>query len=249
MLADRLTTSHSGRIAPTVHLACTAKLELVDFVAAELLCWRDQPERPATDAETKLTEYLCDHLNHAAYFSSVWSHVQFRTETGDETRGERKIDLSIKPCGAVLIIGGRRHTCFDVLFPIECKRLPTPKGKDRDEREYVTAEPRTTGGVQRFKLGHHGASHTFAAMIGYVQEHSCSHWTRQINSWIRDLSAEPGSVWNASDSLHPLNDGSASGLCKLRSQHRRAGGLKDCELRHLWIRMDRDDDRKNPHSQ
>jgi hypothetical protein len=42
---------------------------------------------------------------------------------------------------------------FDPIMPIECKRLPTPKAKDRDEREYVITEGATAGGIQRFKLG------------------------------------------------------------------------------------------------
>ena len=184
-----------------------------------------------------MTEHLCDHLNSAAYYSTIWSHVQFRTETSDETRAGRTIDLTVKPCGAALFIEGRRHCQFDALFPIECKRLPTPKGQDRDEREYVISAAGTTGGMQRFKLGHHGAAHTFAAMIAYVQKHPSDYWVKQVNSWIRDLSTEPDSVWSDSDSLQPLSDDSATGLCTLNSRHRRAGGHDDCELRHLWIRM------------
>ena len=187
MLTDSFDIVQSGRLDRDIHLPYTAKLELVCFIAEELPRWRDHPDRPTAHAETTLTEYLCDHLNSAAYYSTTWSHVQFRTETGDETRGGRKIDLTVKPRAATLIIEGRRHSQFDALFPIECKRLPTPTGKDRDEREYVTTEPGTTGGIQRFKFGYHGAAHTFAAMIAYVQEQSFSHWLCQVNCWIRDL--------------------------------------------------------------
>jgi len=42
-------------------------------------------------------------------------------------------------CGAAVWIEGRCHIDFDPLLPIECKRLPTPRGKDSDEREYVRA--------------------------------------------------------------------------------------------------------------
>jgi hypothetical protein len=237
MLADKPNIACSGRIDQDIHLPCTAKRELVEFIADALPRWRDNPDRPIAHAETTLTEHLCDYLNSAAHFSAVWNHIQFRTETGDETRGGRKIDLTVKPCGASLIIEGRRHSQFEALFPIECKRLPTPKAKDRDEREYVITVPGTTGGIQRFKFGHHGAAHTFAAMIAYVQEHPTSYWVKQVNSWIRDLSAEADSVWTKSDCLHLLSDDTASGLCALASSHHRAGGLDDCELRHLWITM------------
>jgi hypothetical protein len=237
MLANSSDDVQSGSLDKDVHLPSTAKLELVDFIAQELPRWRDHPDRSVKHAETALTEHLCNHLNSAAYHSTEWSHVQFRTETGDETHGGRKIDLTVKPRGAALIIEGRRHSQFDALFPIECKRLPTPTEKDRDEREYVITEPGTTGGIQRFKFGYHGSTHKFAAMIAYVQQQTFAHWLSQVNGWIRDLSARPGSVWSNSDVLQQLADDSATGLCTLNSKHQRAGGLEECELRHVWIRM------------
>ena len=237
MLAENSKTVQSGGIGRDIHLPSTAKLELVGFIADELPRWRDHPDRPNATAETDLTEFLCDHLNSAAYFSTVWSHVQFRTETGDETCGGRKIDLAAKPRGGALILEGRRHSQFDTLFPIECKRLPTPKDKKRDEREYVITVPGSTGGIQRFKFGHHGAAHTFAAMIAYVQEQTCSHWLHRVNKWILDLSKEPLTEWRKTDLLELLDDDATSRICKLVSRHRRANGLPDCELRHLWISM------------
>ena len=237
MLAENSKTVQSGEIGRDIHLPATARLELVGFIADELPRWRDHPDRPDATSETALTEFLCDHLNSAAYFSDVWSHVQFRTETGDETRGGRKIDLAAKPRGGALIIEGRRHSQFDALFPIECKRLPTPKGKDRDEREYVITALGSTGGIQRFKFGHHGAAHSFAAMIAYVLEQSCSHWLDRVNGWILDLSTEPASVWSKTDLLELLNDDKATGICNLVSQHCRTNDLDNCELRHIWINM------------
>ncbi|MEA1991354.1 MAG: hypothetical protein U9N58_04040 [Thermodesulfobacteriota bacterium] len=238
MLADSVNiVPQSGRLDPDIHLPSTAKLEIVDFIVEELPRWRDHPDRPTAQAETILTEHLCDHLNSAAYYSTTWSHIQFRTETGNETRGGRKIDLTVKPRAATLIIKGRRHSQFDALFPIECKRLPTPKGTKRDEREYVITKFGTTGGIQRFKFGHHGAAHTFAAMIAYVQKQSFSHWLDQVNGWIRDLAAGQNLIWNNSDILQSLSDNLKTGISTLESEHQREGDLEGCELRHLWIRM------------
>ncbi len=238
MLADSANIiPQSGRLDRDIHLPATVKLALVGFIAEELPLWRDHPDRPAATAETTLTEHLCDHLNSAVYTSPSWSHVQFRTETADEARGGRKIDLSVKPCAATFIIEGRRHSQFDALFPIECKRLPTPKDKDRDEREYVTNEPGTTGGIQRYKFGHHGASHTFAAMIAYVQEQALSYWLTRVNGWIQDLAGGQDSVWNDSDSLQLVRDNTATKVSMLKSEHRRVGGLPECELRHLWVEI------------
>lgn len=237
MLADSISLVSSGSLDPEIHRPSTVKLELVDFITEELPRWRDHPDRPTASAEPLLTEHLCDHLNSIVYHSTVWSHVQFRTETRDEVRGDRKIDLTVKPRAAVFIIEGRRHTQFDALFPIECKRLPTPKGKDRDEREYVMTQFGTTGGIQRFKFGYHGAVHTFAAMIAYIQERSCSHWLNQVNCWIRDLAAEPNSSWSDSDILQSLSDNLTTGISTFKSELQREGDLGTCELRHLWIKM------------
>lgn len=237
MLANITTAVHFGRIDRDIHLPSAARLELVDFIAQELPRWRDHPARPPKQAETALTEHLCDHLNSATYYSTIWSHVQFRTETGDETNVGRRIDLTVKPRGAVLIIEGRRHSQFAALFPIECKRLPTPKEPNRDEREYVFTESGATGGIHRFKFGYHGATHRFGAMIGYMQEQTFSRWLGQVNGWIRELSGRTDSLWSESDVLQLLHDDPVAGLCMLDSHHRRAEGLDELELRHLWIRM------------
>jgi hypothetical protein len=237
MLADSSNDVQAGTLDRDIHLPCTAKLELVDFIAKELPAWRDHPDRPPRRAETVLTEHLCDHLNGVTYRSSVWSHIQFRTETADETRGGRKIDLAVKPRGVAIITEGRRHSQFDALFPIECKRLPTPAEKDRDEREYVITKYGTTGGIQRFKFGYYGATHKFAAMIAYVQERAFSDWLSQINSWINDLSTELDSAWSKSDSLHEIGGDTLVGICMLDSRHARPEGMTDCELRHVWISM------------
>jgi hypothetical protein len=240
MLADSNNPNpQSGRLNPEIHLPSTAKLELVSFIAEELPRWRDDTDRALEYAETKLTEHLCDYLNSAARTSSTWDHIQFRTEVGDETRSGRKIDLAVKPLAAVLIIEGRRHSQFDMLFPIECKRLPTPTGRDRDKREYVITEPGTTGGIQRFKLGHHGAAHNFAAMIAYVQEQSCSYWLDEVNCWIKDLAKATAPTWSDSDILELLSEDLIIGINAFKSEHQREGGLNTCELRHLWLQMHR----------
>jgi len=237
MLADQFNIPQSGRLDPDIQLPYTAKQELISFIAEALPHWRDNPDRKATLGENKLTEQLCDYLNSAVYYSLDWSHVQFRTETSDETCSSRRIDLTVKPRAAALIIEGRRHSQFDALFPIECKRLPTPKGRNRDQREYVTNEPGTTGGIQRFKLGYHGAAHKFAAMIAYVQDQTLSYWMIKVNCWIRELAKGQGSAWSEADMLQQLGENLASDISMLKSEHQRAGGLGGCELRHLWVRM------------
>ena len=237
MLADSPISVQAGRLEPTVQLPGTARYALLEFIANELPRWRDYPDRKPESSETVLSDQLCDHLNSAARASSGWSHFQFRTEVPDEVRRGRAIDLAPKPCGAVLIIEGRRHTQFDTLLPIECKRLPTPKEKGRDEREYVMTVAGSTGGIQRFKVGHHGSAHRVAGMIAYVQEKTPAYWLPQVNRWIRDLASDANSGWASSDSLHLLEDDTKAGLCRLASQHQRRSGLETIDIQHLWVKM------------
>jgi hypothetical protein len=155
----------------------------------------------------------------------------------DEKNKGRKIDLSPKPSGTRIWIDGRRYTQYDSLLPIECKRLPTPKEKDRDEREYVFSQYSSTGGIQRFKAGLHGARHLFGAMIGYVQQDTVALWDERIRGWITALveRGEPG--WNESDLLQAVLDNVTRQVAVLSSTHDRASGLPKIELRHLWIQL------------
>lgn len=177
MLANfPITVTPSGMLGRDVHVPATFRHELLAFIATELPRWRDRPDREPETAETILTSQLVAHLNSAARHSDGWDVLQFRPEETDEQERGRKVDLVAAPCGATIWIDGRRHADFDALMPIECKRLPTPPGKNRDEREYVFNQHASTGGIQRFKEGHHGAAHSLAGMIGYVQENTAKHW-------------------------------------------------------------------------
>ena len=133
-------------------------------------------------------------------------------------------------------IDGRRHVDFDPLLPIECKRLPTPTG-DRDEREYVFTKDGTTGGIQRFKAGLHGANHTLGAMIGYVQSETVQHWDARIADWINGLIKAGQIGWIAADLLEFEQENPSKKIATLKSKHAREKGLPDIALRHLWIAM------------
>jgi len=226
-----------GTLSRDVHLPATLRHELLAFIAYELPRWRDHPDRKAETTETILTSQLCAHLNSAARHSDGWDILQFRIEETDEQHKDRKIDLVPAPCGATLWINGRRHVDFDSLLPIECKRLPTPKGKDRDEREYVFSKHSTTGGMQRFKAGHHGSVHELAAMIAYVQEETTAIWYKRVTAWISDLVASNQPGWTTNDLLQVEHDANAAGVAVYRSSHTREGNLPIIELRHLWVRM------------
>lgn len=238
MLADsQFDPSPCGRFSGDLHQPATFLHELIEFIAEELPRWRDDPDRPGATSETELTEHLCDYLGGASRRSSGWDVLQFRTEVADEQNKGRKIDLVAKPLGITIWIEGRSYTKYEALLPIECKRLPTPKEKDRDERDYVFSQYSSTGGIQRFKAGHHGAVHALGAMIGYLQSEDPVAWTSRISEWITRLASSGQPGWTESDRLQVMLDRKDSRLMVLRSEHERVGDLPRIELRHLWIQM------------
>ena len=238
MLADNLDTSAQvGNLSRDVHGSATFRRELLEFIASELPTWRDRPERPKDASETVLTSQLCAHLNSAARHSVGWDVLQFRVEEADEKHKVRKIDLVASPCGPAIWIEGRRHTDFDSLMPIECKRLPTPQGTERDEREYVISQYSTTGGIQRFKAGHHGSIHTLGAMIGYIQEETTAFWNQRVAEWISNLIGAGQMGWTRKDLLRFERRDATLRLAVLNSSHERTNGLAEIELRHFWIEM------------
>lgn len=238
MLANSLNThTQVGTLGKDVHLKMTSLYELLDFIADELPHWRDRSDRKNLSSETALTSQLCGHLNSAARRTTGWDFLQFRSEESDEQQKSRKIDLVASPCDATVWVEGRKCIDFDTLLPIECKRLPTPKGKDRDEREYVISRKSSTGGIQRFKAGHHGSKHSIAAMVAYIQEETTAIWYERVASWIEELGATDRSEWSDKDLLHIVPDSEKAGLTIYHSTHERRKGLPDIKMRHLWLVM------------
>jgi len=237
MLADyTIPVTYSSKLGEDVHVPATFRLELLDFIADQLPSWRDCPRREQATAETILTSQLCNYLSGIARHSDGWDLLQFQVEAPDEQNKGRKIDLVAAPCGTTIWIDGRRHTDFDTLIPIECKRLPTPEGKRRDEREYVFSRHSSTGGIHRFKEGHHGAAHSLAGMIGYIQENTAKHWHERIKGWISELVNSDEHGWASSDRLRMKSDDRKRRLAILCSRHER-NQLPPIELRHLWLEM------------
>lgn len=238
MLANsRPPSAWSGSLSKEVHRPATFLHELLNFVTDELPRWRDRPERERETSETILSSQLCAHLNSAARHSSGWDILQFRTEEPDEKVKGRKIDLVAAPSNATIWIDSRRHIDFDTLLPIECKRLPTPNGKNRDEREYVFNRHASTGGIQRFKAGHHGAGHMLGAMIAYIQQEKSTFWNKQVAQWINDLTASGQKGWTANDLLHLERNDTARQVAVLTSSHKRENDLSEIKLHHLWVEM------------
>jgi len=228
---------YSGSLNPTVHQAGEWLSSLIGFIGSTLPEWRDDPARPLETAEDILTAQLCGRLNSLTRHSKGWDILQFRREEPDDGNRSRTLDLVAAPRGAVIWIAGREYTEYHFLLPIECKRLPTPLGAKRDEREYLISRFTSTGGIQRFKAGHHGSTHLRAAMIGYVQDKDVAHWQNQIDSWVDGIVGEPVSGWSLSDKFKLVTHDKAKRVAALESNHVRRTGLDPIRIDHLWIEM------------
>jgi len=237
MLADGVGRhAVAGALDGDLLLGCEWHRGFLEFIAGLLPLWRDDPSRPPADGETTLTAQLCARIS-SAMRHGPWDFLQVRREEPDEASAARAVDIAVAPAGTRILVEGRAYTEYNTLLPMECKRLPTPKGHKRDEREYIYSQYRTTGGIQRFKAGHHASLHSRAAMIGYVQQHNIAHWALQTDQWIDQLEAAKQPGWKASDKLALAHHDTTKKFGQLRSTHQRDKGLADIELDHLWIEM------------
>lgn len=238
MLADEgERRAQVGTLDSEVHLPGEWMNALIRFIGSVLPGWRDDPRRPTQTGENALTAQLCAKLASASRHTPGWDFLQFRREEPDAADGRRAIDLAVAPSGSVIWIEGREYTEYQMLLPIECKRLPTPTGHERDEREYLYSRFSTTGGVQRFKAGHHGSSHGRAAMIAYVQERDIPSWAVQLDEWTERLESDAVEGWSVADKLKLVEHCTASRTASLKSNHPRAGDLDCIDVDHLWIEM------------
>lgn len=235
MLADELAAPPVGRLSPTLHRPAAWLETVIDFIYGQLAGWRDAPGRPRATAETRLTAQLCQFLNSATR-TVGFDMIVFQAEVPDPVAGGRTLDLAPGPCGCVIWIDGRRHSLYDPILPIECKRLPTPVAKNRERREYLHTQKRTTGGMQRFKSGAHGSGHGISVMIGYVQSGTLEQWLARINTWIRVLTRAGITGWSHRDGLRRVAGDATLRIARHRSQNARTSAAP-ITLHHLWIDM------------
>lgn len=234
MSIDPFSDQGLGRITSGISEG-TLSRRTIQFVYEHLPAWRDDPDRPDEQSENKLNLQLCKFLDSKA--RNEFPMVRFDHE--EYQVGRRVVDLSASPSDA-MSIGAKGYSIYEPFLVLECKRLPTP-GKDR-EKEYVTGLSGISGGIQRFKMGLHGAGHTSAIMIGYVQKENSAVWYHKIREWILELAR--GDIkdvcsWDESEILKDFNPENSKRASRCRSVHPRAGGklANQLELHHLWVEM------------
>ena len=209
----------------------------VEFVRGELPGWRDDPHRPAEESEERLNGQLCKFLNVAAAYRFPMVHFHHEEK---QTAG-RRVDISANPLSA-RFVGETFHTIYHPFIVFEGKRLPAPS-KDR-EREYLTGGEAKSGGIQRFRLGLHGAEQRQVAIIGYVQRGTTRECFGRINRWVAEIQealALDGLAWCEKDVLTEFRESVKERTAFCRSKHRRSGAVVSDEvlISHLWIQMDR----------
>jgi hypothetical protein len=209
----------------------------IEFVLTELPNWRDTPNRPAEESEERLNAQLCKHLEVTARHSL--GMVFFQHE--EKQTGKRRVDFAASPTEGGFV-GTMFHTIYDSFLVFECKRLPPPNSGSGREREYVTGGDAKSGGIQRFKLGLHGAKHEVAVMVGYVQQGTPSEWNKHINGWIRELEGtlqSDGTKWASIDRLSDFVENNSKRTATSKSKHLRSGVIisSNILIHHLWVKM------------
>ncbi|MFT5622725.1 MAG: hypothetical protein ACI9FZ_000650 [Bacteroidia bacterium] len=207
---------------------------IVAFIVKELPVWRDRPTRPKASDEPSLNQTLCLHLNSAAR-RQCFDSIQFLQEPLQPTA--RRVDIGVMPLGTITV-EGRSYEDFEQLLPIECKRLPTPIDKRRNDCEYVHGLPgHRTGAIERFKHGLHGPQNRRALIIAYVQSESFAHWLATINERLvklADNNTDHG-LWSPSELLSTNTIAPNNDIQQLLSQHRRISDSACIDIEHLWI--------------
>lgn len=207
----------------------------IEFVMNELPNWRDDLSREPEEAEERLNAQLCKFLDVIARrkLKMVFFHHE------EKQTGTRRVDFSALPTERI-IIGSTYHTIYSPFLVFEGKRLPAPNGKSKREREYVTGGAETSGGIQRFKLGLHGAKLKLAVIIGYVQQGKIREWVAQINSWIDELAATKSSddlTWETDEKLIKFREYKTKRIGTAFSKHTRRGDVisPKIHVRHLFV--------------
>ena len=211
----------------------------LEFVYNQLAVWRDDPTRRREVAEKDLNSSLWNFLDRQSRFHFAMARFQHESPQGQG----RTTDFAVLGMEETTLVGGCSYTSYDPFMVMEAKRLPAPR-PDR-EREYVfgnnASNATPTGGIQRFKLGRHGAQVGNAVLVGYVQEQTARIWFDQVNHWINDLTTsngDDGCGWSETDKLQdPVYDDTQQTAKSSSSHQRIASVTTQIQLHHFWVVM------------
>jgi hypothetical protein len=189
----------SGKITRGIRPNAFVK-KTIKFVENHLHRWRDDPHRPAAEAEEDLNGQLCKYLNDRARTNFPLAYFHHEERQAER----RRVDVSVCPSSEA-IEASMYASIYIPYLVIEGKRLPAPSSAR--EREYLTGFAEKSGGVQRFRLCLHGRGLSVAVMVGYLQSGNVAEWLGRINDWIAALEAsgeDSTCVWSNNDRLAGL---------------------------------------------
>jgi hypothetical protein len=214
-------------------LPCLSREAVLDAIENGLVEFSGRSESRGIQNEKGITNRLCKILNcHKLLY---FHHEGMQ----DEASGTSSVvDMEALTTSSTMF-EARLYSKEQTLMAIEAKRLPSPPPKSR-EREYVIGAERNSGGVERFKLGIHGAEASAWALVGYVQNGSFSYWRETINGWINELISESSCApeWHPSDKLALLAESSKTARYKSSCKRTSRGKNDVIELMHLWIALE-----------
>ncbi|GHT21624.1 hypothetical protein FACS189430_01990 [Bacteroidia bacterium] len=201
---------------------------LLDFVDNVVFLFKpfskDSKGNPVT-AEDLITQDLEKTLNHKARNNNEPFAFQ-----NQHKEGKYSTDISVY-----------KTSSYGDFCWIEAKRLPTPKEKDRDEREYVIVSQekengkkkfKGNGGIQRFKESKHASGLPYSIMIGYIQEQNSDYWLEKINGWIKQLTIKEPLLWNEKDCLSKQESRKCDRYLSVHDRKNEA-----IILHHFWIEL------------
>lgn len=212
----------------------------LEFIRSQIPGWRDDTRRAKDSAEPDRNSSLCDFLDIQS--RNIFPMVRFKHQAPQGRT--RSIDIGVQSMDECTYIGAGEYSKYEPFMVIEAKRLPAPSSAR--EREYVSGTyPKSgnpAGGIQRLKLGLHGANIETAVMVGYIEQESAQHWHININIWINDLvvvQCDDGCTWTENDKLIELYCNNDTGVSQTESNHERTNLCitNNIRIHHYWVLM------------
>jgi len=209
--------------------------DVILFVYSQLPLWRDDKTRKRETSEEPLNSQLCKFLNTSARRSE--ESFFFNNEEPQGAR--RKVDISVSPY-TDLLPNDLYPSPYETITVFEAKRLPAPSSGR--EKEYIlSADGHIGGGIQRFKLGLHGASYNLVGMIGYIQNDDANTCFLRINKWLDELAGtiSDDTSWSPDEKLQKVCLDASKRIWHGISRHTRTN-LGAVTIHHLWVEMSDD---------
>ncbi|MFA6150520.1 MAG: hypothetical protein WC716_04300 [Chitinophagaceae bacterium] len=187
--------------------------------------------------ENAITNRLCKSLNarKPSEYPFYFHHQNLENE-----KENTSTDFAVFGTYAYAVENDIEDTDSPSLIKFEAKRLNSKLPSIR-EKEYVCGEYldgkciKNSGGIERFKNGRHGQDVVNAAIIGYIQTDTPTHWFAKVNEWIQEQIKNPSDSklsWKKKDILK-LNNQKENSSNFSSISHRVFGD--EILLQHFWI--------------